>query len=69
MLPLGDSDALKPGQSLFALGNPLGAEFSVSRGVMAATRDVEDVDMIQLAMPIEPGSSGSPVMDIDGFVG
>lgn len=67
-LTLGDSATLKPGQSLFALGNPLGLEFSVSRGVLAATRDVEGVDMIQLAMPIEPGSSGSPVMDMEGRV-
>lgn len=68
VLPLGDSSSLKPGQSLFAVGNPLGLEFSVSRGVLAATRDVEGVDMIQLAMPIEPGSSGSPVMDMEGRV-
>lgn len=67
-LPLGDSSKLKPGQSMFAIGNPLGLEFSVSKGVMAATRDVEGIDMIQLAMPIEPGSSGSPVMDMDGNV-
>ena len=68
VLPLGESSKLKPGQSLFAVGNPLGMEFSVSRGVMAATRDVEGIDMVQLAMPIEPGSSGSPVMDMDGKV-
>ena len=67
-LPLGDSDSLSPGQSMFAIGNPLGLEFSVSKGVMAATRDVEGIDMIQLAMPIEPGSSGSPVMDMKGNV-
>lgn len=67
-LPLGDSDRLNPGQSMFAIGNPLGLEFSVSKGAMAATRDVDGIDMIQLAMPIEPGSSGSPVMDMQGKV-
>jgi len=68
VLPLGDSSKLKLGQSLFAIGNPLGLEFSVSQGVMAATRDVDGIDMIQLAMPIEPGSSGSPVLDLEGRV-
>ncbi|MBT5692853.1 MAG: DUF1080 domain-containing protein [Opitutae bacterium] len=67
-LKLGDSDTLKPGQGILAIGNPLGLDFSVSRGVVAAERDIDGVDMIQIAMPIEPGSSGSPVLDMEGNV-
>ncbi|MFT5121494.1 MAG: serine protease Do [Kiritimatiellia bacterium] len=63
---LGDSDAVTVGQSIMAIGNPLGLEFSVSRGVIAAERDLDGFDMIQVAIPLEPGSSGSPVMDLQG---
>jgi len=63
-LVLGDSDAAKPGQGIVTMGNPLGLEFSVSKGVVAATeRDVDGVPMLQVAVPLEPGSSGSPVLD------
>ncbi|MFP6899771.1 MAG: trypsin-like peptidase domain-containing protein, partial [Opitutales bacterium] len=67
-LPLGDSDALSPGQGIFSLGNPLGFDFSVSRGVVAALRELGGTPMIQVAITIEPGSSGSPVLDMDGKV-
>ncbi|MFP6887592.1 MAG: trypsin-like peptidase domain-containing protein, partial [Opitutales bacterium] len=70
-LPLGDSDLLKPGQGILALGNPLGFSYSVSRGVVAALRELEPGDgknMVQVAIPIEPGSSGSPTLDLGGKV-
>jgi len=63
-LVLGDSDAAKPGQGIVTIGNPLGLDFSVGKGVIAATeRAVDDVPMLQVAIPLEPGSSGSPVLD------
>ena len=71
VLALGDSDKITPGQSIFALGNPLGYSHSASRGVIAAVRELEEGDgrpMIQVAIPIEPGSSGSPTLDLDGNV-
>ncbi|MBT3636454.1 MAG: hypothetical protein HN531_05920 [Opitutae bacterium] len=70
-LELGDSDKIDPGQAIFALGNPLGYSHSVSRGVVAAIRELEDGDgrpMVQVAIPIEPGSSGSPTLDLEGRV-
>ena len=70
-LDLGDSDQIDPGQAIFALGNPLGYSHSVSRGVVAAIRELEEGDgkpMVQVAIPIEPGSSGSPTLDLDGKV-
>lgn len=70
-LPLGDSDALKQGTIVVALGNPHGFERSVVKGevtVVSSKRDVDDNEMIQLAIPVEPGNSGSPVLDLHGRV-
>jgi regulator of sirC expression with transglutaminase-like and TPR domain len=70
-LNLGDSDEISPGQSIFSIGNPLGFSHSVSRGVIAAIRELELGDgrpLVQVAIPIEPGSSGSPTLDLDGKV-
>jgi S1-C subfamily serine protease/regulator of sirC expression with transglutaminase-like and TPR domain len=67
-LPLGDSDALKQGTPVVAMGNPLGLERSIVQGVVSATRDFDGVEMIQLAIPIEPGNSGGPLLDMQGRV-
>ncbi len=70
-LSLGNSDDLRPGQEVLSIGNPLGYGLSVSKGVVAAVRELEFGDgrpMVQLAIPIEPGSSGSPVLDAQGEV-
>jgi regulator of sirC expression with transglutaminase-like and TPR domain len=67
-LPLGDSDSLKQGASVIALGNPLGLEHSVVRGIVSARREMEGVEMIQVAIPIEPGNSGGPLLDLKGRV-
>ena len=67
----GDSNKIDPGQAIFSLGNPLGYSHSVSRGVVAAIRELEEGDgrpMVQVAIPIEPGSSGSPTLDLEGNV-
>jgi S1-C subfamily serine protease/regulator of sirC expression with transglutaminase-like and TPR domain len=67
-LDLGDSDQLKQGTSVVALGNPLGLERSVVSGVVSGRRDIEGQSMLQLAMPTEPGNSGGPVVDLQGRV-
>lgn len=67
-LPLGDSDAVKQGQSVLAIGNPLGLKHSVVTGVVSGLREIEGRPMIQLAMPIEPGNSGGPLLDGQGRV-
>jgi serine protease Do len=60
------------GQTVLALGNPLGYGASVSRGILSALhRDmtVEDVDykdLIQTDAAINPGNSGGPLIDISG---
>jgi len=67
-LKLGDSSTLKQGAPVIAIGNPVGLEHSVVQGVVSATRDFGGVEMIQLAIPIEPGNSGGPLLDFRGRV-
>ena len=67
-LPLGDTDLLEEGDPLIAIGNPLGLEQSVVTGVAGIRDEVQGMDMIQLAMPIEKGNSGGPVLNLDGEV-
>ena len=67
-LPLGDSDALKQGAPVVAMGNPLGLQHSIVQGVVSARRELDGVEMIQLAIPIEPGNSGGPLLDRQGRV-
>jgi serine protease Do len=67
-LELGDSDTLKLGQPVVAIGNPHGLTHSVVAGVVSGEREIEGRNMIQLAIPIEPGNSGGPLVDLDGRV-
>jgi regulator of sirC expression with transglutaminase-like and TPR domain len=67
-LELGDSTAMKDGQAVVAVGNPRGLKRSVVAGVLSSRREVEGKPMLQLAIPIEPGNSGGPVVDMDGKV-
>ncbi len=67
-LKLGDSDALKQGASVIAIGNPAGLEHSVVQGIVSAKRDFDGLEMIQLAIPIESGNSGGPLLDTKGRV-
>jgi regulator of sirC expression with transglutaminase-like and TPR domain len=67
-LELGNSDELKQGQSVLALGNPRGLKNSVVSGLVSGVREMEGRAMIQLAIPIEPGNSGGPLVDMQGRV-
>jgi serine protease Do len=67
-LELGNSDALKQGQEVVAIGNPRGLEHSVVSGVVSAIRVMDGKPMLQLAMPVEQGNSGGPVLDRQGRV-
>jgi S1-C subfamily serine protease len=71
---LGDSEAMSTGDWVIAIGSPLGYEGSVTVGVISATGrfiDIGDVvlhDMIQTDTVINPGSSGGPLLNLDGDV-
>ena len=82
-LPLGDSDALLPGQGVIAMGNPLG-QFagSVTTGVVSGLGRTVSTGpqslfgsntytydgVIQTDAAINPGNSGGPLLDYDGNV-
>ena len=67
-LRLADDASPKQGSRVLAFGNPLGLLDSVVEGIVSAVREVEGREMIQLAMPIEPGNSGGPLVDDRGRV-
>ncbi|MFH1338383.1 MAG: S1C family serine protease [Candidatus Omnitrophota bacterium] len=67
-LLIGDSDSLVSGQFIVALGNPLGFEHSVSSGIISAIRANRSMKLIQMTVPISPGSSGGPVLNEYGEV-
>jgi len=68
-LHIGDSTALKSGDPVFAIGNPLGLERSVSPGeVSKASRNMTGRLYIQTTAPIAPGNSGGPLFNERGEV-
>lgn len=79
-LELGDSDKIKLGQEVCAIGNPIGIEFqrTVTAGIISGldrTIKIEDTngeaymeDLIQTDASINSGNSGGPLIDKDGKV-
>lgn len=68
VLPLGDSDTVLVGETVYAVGNPHGLEGTFSQGIVSGVRTVGTDKLIQLTAPISPGSSGGPVMNDSGNV-
>ena len=68
-VPLGDSDELRQGQPVFAIGAPLGLERTVSQGIVSLKNRIEDGRMyIQTTTQINPGNSGGPLFNLKGEV-
>ena len=72
MLKWGNSDPLRVGDSVLAIGNPLGIGMSVSAGIVSAlNRDLQDTpfdDYIQTDAAINRGNSGGPLLNRSGEV-
>ena len=76
-LPLGRSDDLMVGETVIAIGNPMGYASTLTTGVISATDRtlkfggrVEYSGLIQTDAPINPGNSGGPLLNIRGqFIG
>ena len=72
-LPLGDSNRLRVGEFVLALGNPFGLEQSVSFGIVSRKGAPLSVaspgfDFIQTDAAINPGNSGGPLVNVAGEV-
>lgn len=72
-LPLGRSDDLMVGETVIAIGNPLGFGQTLTTGVISATNRVLEFDrgiryggLIQTDAPINPGNSGGPLLNVLG---
>jgi S1-C subfamily serine protease len=68
-LSLADSSKVKPGESVVAIGHPLGLGNTVSNGLVSAIRQLDqDHTLLQISAPIAPGSSGGPLFNDRGEV-
>jgi serine protease Do len=68
-LVLNNSDDLRVGDLVFAIGNPLGLERSVTQGIVSsATRTMGHMRLIQTDASINPGNSGGPLFNARGEV-
>lgn len=80
-LPLGDSDQLRVGQTVVAIGNPFGLSGTMTVGIVSARgRTLESIqqteggafftagDLIQTDASINPGNSGGPLLNLNGEV-
>lgn len=69
---LGDSDAIKVGQWVVAIGNPFGLDHTVTAGIVSAKGRVIGSgpydDFIQTDASINPGNSGGPLLNMQGEV-
>jgi serine protease Do len=72
-LSLGDSDQIKVGEWVLAIGNPFGLTHTVTAGIVSARGRgnvgiVDYADFIQTDAAINPGNSGGPLINLDGEV-
>ena len=72
VVEFGDSEKLKVGEWVLAIGSPFGFEHSVTAGIVSAKRrslpSENYVPFIQTDVAINPGNSGGPLFDMDGKV-
>lgn len=75
VLPMGDSDVLAAGDMVIAIGNPLGLGHTVTTGIishagriLAEQKDesMRSIRFLQTDAAISPGSSGGPLITLDG---
>ena len=67
-LRLGNSDAVKIGETVYVAGNPKGLEGTFSDGIISGRHGGHAKGRIQITAPISPGSSGGPVLNKKGEV-
>lgn len=69
-LDLDDSDQVRVGQKVIAVGNPGGLDFSVTEGIVSNVnrRDSQGTPLLQIDVPINPGNSGGPLVNTKGRI-
>lgn len=68
-VPLGDSQSVGEGQTVFAIGSPLGLERTVSQGIISLrNRALGGLLYLQTTTQINPGNSGGPLFNLRGEV-
>jgi hypothetical protein len=68
-IPLGDAARISPGEPVFAIGHPVGLEYTITRGIVSSTnRLVGGAYHLQTDTVTHPGSSGGPLLDEEGHV-
>ncbi len=72
-IPWGNSDKLKPGEMILAVGNPFGLNHSITMGIISALGRValgisDYENFIQTDAAINPGNSGGPLVNVKGEV-
>ncbi len=71
-LTLGDSNSVKVGQWVLAIGSPFGFEYTATQGIISAvSRSLPEenyVPFIQTDVAVNPGNSGGPLFDTNGHV-
>lgn len=74
-VPYGDSDRLRVGMRVFALGNPFGLERTMSDGMISSLNRTLEIQrnwiiksIIQIDASINPGNSGGPLIDTHGHL-
>lgn len=66
---LGDSNVASAGDKVYAIGNPLGMDYSITDGLISQVRHLsEQLTILQISAPISPGSSGGPLFNQFGEV-
>lgn len=71
-LPFGDSDIVRPGQIVFAVGNPYGLQETVTQGIISGIgrRSTSETvnEFFQTDTAINPGNSGGPLLNLNGEI-
>lgn len=67
-LPLGNSDEIKKGETVTAIGSPLGLKNTLTQGVLSGRLMQDNMDILQISAPISSGSSGGALFNENGEV-
>ena len=67
-LPLGDSDTVRVGETVYVAGNPKGLEGKFSDGIISSRQDRSAKERLQMTALVSFGSSGGPVLNRKGEV-